>query len=280
MTFKGRFTTSVPSTSTITRTNTIFFFFFDSHRNFSKKKKIRNKRSSHLYKFVHCCLQTVTKQIRKYSRLRNWRSFAQKRGNVEYSKGNFAGDFSARSASSPIVPGNSLTLSPYRFSSRAVNVNPGQLYYWVIIPGKPWGSTRAKKKNEEEEKRGRPFGGWKTSCRSESVRANSRHRINFARVNRLEKEWWIEEDFFFNLQFSCLFLEITLFSSYSGGYIILFYYIILLNRIILNHLVFSVVSNVLSFFNEFVHIDIILGNWITILTGFTRMYIMKGFGKK
>lgn len=153
MTFKGRFTMSVPSTSTITRTNTIFFFFFDSHRNFSKKEKIRNKRSSHLYKFVHCCLQTVTKQIRKYSRLRNWRSFAQKRGNVEYSKGNFAGDFSARSASSPIVPGNSLTLSPYRFSSRAVNVNPGQLYYWVIIPGKPWGSTRAKKKRGRRKTR-------------------------------------------------------------------------------------------------------------------------------
>lgn len=101
---------------------------------------------------MHCCLQTVTKQIRKYSRLRNWRSFAQKRGNVEYSKGNFAGDFSARSASSPIVPGNSLTLSPYRFSSRAVNVNPGQLYYWVIIPGKPWGSTRAKKKKRGRRK--------------------------------------------------------------------------------------------------------------------------------
>lgn len=228
MTFKGSFTTSIPSTSTITHTNTdIFFFFFDSHRNFSRKEKIRNNRSSHLYKFAHVCLQTVAKEIRKYSRLRNWRSFAQKRGNVEYSKGNFAGDFSARSASSPIVPGNSLTFSPYRFSSRAVNVNPGQLYYWVIIPGKPWGSTRAKK-NEEEEKRGRPFGGWKTSCRSESVRANSRHRINFARVNRLEKEWWIEEDFFFlicnflasswKLRYSCLILVVILFY-----FIILFY---------------------------------------------------------
>lgn len=146
---------------------------------------------------------------------------------MEYSKGNFAGDFSARSASSPIVPGNSLTLSAYRSSSRAVNVNPGQLYYWVIIPGKPWGSTRAKK-NEEEEKRGRPFGGWKTSCRSESVRANSRHRINFAGVNRLEKEWWIEEDFFFNfynflvsswkLRYSCLILMVILFHSILLSY--------------------------------------------------------------
>lgn len=71
----------------------------------------------------------------------------------------------------PIVPGNSLTLPPCGSSSRAVNVNPGQLCYWVIIPGKPWGSTREKKKkNEEEEKRGRkggggpPFGGWKTGA--------------------------------------------------------------------------------------------------------------------
>lgn len=35
-----------------------------------------------------------------------------------------------------------------------MNVNPGQLCYWVIIPGKPWGSTREKKtrkkKNEGE----------------------------------------------------------------------------------------------------------------------------------
>lgn len=98
MTFKGWFTTSIPSTFTITRTDTDIFFFH-SHRNFSKKEKIRNKGSSRLYKFVHVCLQTVAKEIRKYSRLRNWRSFAQKRGNVEYSKGNFAGDFSARSAS-------------------------------------------------------------------------------------------------------------------------------------------------------------------------------------
>lgn len=208
MTFKGSFTTSIPSTSTITHTITdiFFFFFFDSHRNFSRKEKIRNNRSSHLYKFAHVCLQTVAKEIRKYSRLRNWRSFAQKRGNVEYSKGNFAGDFSARSASSPIVPGNSLTFSPYRFSSRAVNVNPGQLYYWVIIPGKPWGSTRAKKKrgrrktretlrgleNElQKRKRSREFTPPDQFCSSKSIgkRVVDRGRFFFLICNFLASSW-------------------------------------------------------------------------------------------
>lgn len=228
MTFKGSFTTSIPSTSTITHTITdIFFFFFDSHRNFSRKEKIRNNRSSHLYKFAHVCLQTVAKEIRKYSRLRNWRSFAQKRGNVEYSKGNFAGDFSARSASSPIVPGNSLTFSPYRFSSRAVNVNPGQLYYWVIIPGKPWGSTRAKKKrgrrktretlrgleNElQKRKRSREFTPPDQFCSSKSIgkRVVDRGRFFFLICNFLASSW--------KLRYSCLILLVILFY-----FIILFY---------------------------------------------------------
>lgn len=95
----------------------------------------------------------------------------------------------------PIVPGNSLTRSPCGSSSRAVNVNPGQLCYWVIIPGKPWGSTR-EKKNEEEEKRGRrwwwwlcgPFGGWKKGGVEERrARANSRATGSIL-LNRLEKE--------------------------------------------------------------------------------------------
>ena len=72
---------------------------------------------------------------------------------AEYSKGNFRGRFLREErSSSPIVPGNSLTLSPCGSSSRTVNVNPGQLYYWVIIPGKPWGSTRARKKKTRKKK--------------------------------------------------------------------------------------------------------------------------------
>lgn len=203
------------------------YFFFDSHRNFSKQDKIRNKRSSHLYKFVHVCLQTVAKEIRKYSRLRNWRSFAQKRGNVEYSKGNFAGDFSARSASSPIVPGNSLTLSAYRSSSRAVNVNPGQLYYWVIIPGKPWGSTRAKKKrgrrktretlrgleNElQKRERSREFTPPDQFCWSKSIgkRVVDWGRFFFNFYNFLASSW--------KLRYSCLILMVILFYSILLSY--------------------------------------------------------------
>lgn len=187
---------------------------------FPKRKKIRNKRSSHLYKFAHFCLQTVAREIRKYSRLQNWRSFAQKRGNVEYSKGNFAGDFSARSASSPIVPGNSLTFSPYRSSSRAVNVNPGQLYYWVIIPGKPWGSTRAKKKrgrrktretlrgleNElQKRERSREFTPPDQFCSSKSIgkRVVDWGRFFFLICNFLVSSW--------KLRYSCLILVVILF---------------------------------------------------------------------
>lgn len=81
----------------------------------------------------------------------------------------------------PIVPGNSLTLPPCGSSSRAVNVNPGQLCYWVIIPGKPWGSTREKKKRgrrKTREKGGLPSGAGK---RGLGGAANSRDRINFAK---------------------------------------------------------------------------------------------------
>lgn len=85
----------------------------------------------------------------------------------------------------PIVPGNSLTLPPCGSSSRAVNVNPGQLCYWVIIPGKPWGSMREKKKKTRKKKNegervvgGLPSGAGK---RGLGGAANSRDRINFAK---------------------------------------------------------------------------------------------------
>lgn len=91
-----------------------------------------------------------------------------------------------------IVPGNSLTRSPCGSSSRAVNVNPGQLCYWVIIPGKPWGSTREKKtrkkKNEGEGGGGcGPSGVGKRGVEEQRARANSRATGSIL-LNRLEKE--------------------------------------------------------------------------------------------
>lgn len=90
----------------------------------------------------------------------------------------------------PIVPGNSLTLPPCGSSSRAVNVNPGQLCYWVIIPGKPWGSTREKKKKKRGRRKTREKGWWGASLRGLENGGWEEQRIHATGsilLNRLEK---------------------------------------------------------------------------------------------